>query len=169
MPRSLGRSRTLKKAFPEAMAKIAAGAARGKPIELWFGDEARIEQKSIITRRWAKRGTRPSAPKDQRTASACAYHFGAIFPAEGKGAAIVGPYCNTATMNLHQVALLLNFGHYSGVGPVAGKVRADSSACTPTARSCSVSGNLSKAGIKRHSMSFPSLSCLSSVSRNADA
>ena len=39
-------------------------------IEIWFADEARIGQKNKITRRWAKRGTRPSAPKDQRTASA---------------------------------------------------------------------------------------------------
>jgi SOS response regulatory protein OraA/RecX len=39
-------------------------------IEVWFADEARIGQKNKITRRWAKRGARPSAPKDQRTASA---------------------------------------------------------------------------------------------------
>jgi hypothetical protein len=38
-------------------------------IEIWFADEARIGQKNKITRRWAKRGTRPSAPRDQRTAS----------------------------------------------------------------------------------------------------
>ena len=29
-------------------------------IEIWFADEARIGQKNKITRRWAKRGTRPS-------------------------------------------------------------------------------------------------------------
>ena len=45
-------------------------------IEIWFGDEARIAQKNKITRRLAKRGTRPSAPQDQRTAST--YIFGAI-------------------------------------------------------------------------------------------
>jgi len=28
---------------------------------------ARVGQKNKITRRWAKRGTRPSAPHDQRT------------------------------------------------------------------------------------------------------
>ena len=43
-------------------------------IEVWFGDEARIGQKNKITRRWARRGTRPSAPHDQRTAST--YIFG---------------------------------------------------------------------------------------------
>ena len=37
-------------------------------IELWFADEARIGQKNKLTRRWAKRGTRPCAPHDQRTA-----------------------------------------------------------------------------------------------------
>ena len=52
-----------------------------------------------ITRRWARRGTRPSAPRDQRYASA--YIFGAVCPLEGKGAALVLLFCNTAAMNLH--------------------------------------------------------------------
>jgi hypothetical protein len=30
---------------------------------VWFQDEARIGQKNKITRRWAKRGTRPVAPR----------------------------------------------------------------------------------------------------------
>src|SRR5258705_5730650 len=50
-------------------------------IEIWFADEARIGQKNKITRRWAKRGTRPSAPRDQRTAST--YIFGAVCPKQG--------------------------------------------------------------------------------------
>ena len=68
-------------------------------IEVWFADEARIGQKNKITRRWAKRGSRPSAPSDQRTASA--YIFGAICPKEGKGAALIMPRCDTEAMNLH--------------------------------------------------------------------
>ena len=68
-------------------------------IEVWFGDEARVGQKNKITRRWARRGTRPAAPKDQRTASA--YIFGAICPQHGKGAALVLPRCNTTAMTLH--------------------------------------------------------------------
>jgi transposase len=76
-----------------------AQAVDGKPIEIWFADEARIGQKNKITRRWAKRGTRPSAPKDQRTASA--YIFGAICPAQGKGVGLVLPRCTTAGMTLH--------------------------------------------------------------------
>src|SRR5258708_7404743 len=62
-------------------------------------DEERIGQKNKITRRWAKRGTRPSAPRDQRTAST--YIFGAICPKLGKGAALILPSCNTEAMNLH--------------------------------------------------------------------
>jgi hypothetical protein len=46
-------------------------------IEVWFADEARVGQKNKITRRWARRGSRPSAPSDQRTAST--YIFGANY------------------------------------------------------------------------------------------
>ncbi len=69
-------------------------------IEVWFGDEARIGQKNKITRRWARRGTRPAAPHDQRTAST--YIFGAACPKQGKGAALVLPHCDTEAMNLHR-------------------------------------------------------------------
>ena len=53
-------------------------------------------QKNTITRRWARRGTRPSAPRDQRTL--WAYIFGAICPEKGKGAGLVLPYCDTEAM-----------------------------------------------------------------------
>ena len=72
-------------------------------IEIWFADEARIGPKNKITRRWAQRGTRPVAPKDQRTAST--YIFGAICPQHGKGAALVLPRCNTEAMGLHLVEI----------------------------------------------------------------
>src|SRR6266481_9283769 len=72
-------------------------------IEIWLADEARIGQKNKITRRWAKRGTRPSAPRDQRTAST--YIFGAICPKQGKGVALILPACNTEAMNLHLVEI----------------------------------------------------------------
>ena len=56
-------------------------------------------QKNKITRRWAKRGSRPSAPRDLRTQSA--YIFGAICPAQGKGAGLVLPRCTTEAMSEH--------------------------------------------------------------------
>ena len=86
------------------MAGIArAQGIRRSKIEIWFQDEARIGQKNKITRRWAKRGTRPTAPHDQRTAST--YIFGAICPKLGKGAGLVLPVCNTQAMNLHLVEI----------------------------------------------------------------
>jgi len=58
-----------------------------------------VGQKNTITRRWARRGTRPRAPRDQRTRSA--YIFGAICPQEGKGAGLVLPKRNTRAMQWH--------------------------------------------------------------------
>ena len=69
------------------MAKTRATLPVNTPIEIWWQDEARVGQKTKITRRWAKRGTRPRAPKDQRTKSA--WIFGAICPARGVGAALI--------------------------------------------------------------------------------
>jgi hypothetical protein len=46
---------------------------------------------------WAKRGARPSAPQDQRTASADL--VGASCPKAGKGAALVMPRCDAEAMN----------------------------------------------------------------------
>ena len=90
--------RTLKK-FPAKLAKIRATVPANTPIELWWQDEARVGQKTKITRRWARRGTRPRAVLDLRTKSA--YIFGAICPARGVGAALVLPRCNTQAMQWH--------------------------------------------------------------------
>jgi transposase len=50
-------------------------------------------------RQWARRGTRPRQPADQRYESA--YLFGAICPARGTGAALALPYADTEAMQLH--------------------------------------------------------------------
>ena len=81
------------------MAQIRKTLPKGTRIELWWQDEARIGQQTKLTRRWARRGTRPSAPKDQRRSSA--WLFGAICPAEGKAAGIVMPRCNSEAMSMH--------------------------------------------------------------------
>ena len=48
------------KNFPATLAGIAADQDRGlDAVEVWFQDEARVGQKNGITRRWARRGTRP--------------------------------------------------------------------------------------------------------------
>ena len=81
------------------MDALKAKLSPDTPIEIWWQDEARIGQKNKRTRRWARKGTRPVAPHDQRTKSA--YIFGAICPARGVGAGLVLPRCNTAMMQLH--------------------------------------------------------------------
>jgi hypothetical protein len=90
----------VQKNFPATLAGIAQDQrVRPKDLEIWFADAARIGQKNKITRRWARRGTRPVAPQDQRYAST--YIFGAICPQQGKGAALVLPHCNTEAMSIH--------------------------------------------------------------------
>jgi hypothetical protein len=57
-----------------------------------------VGQKNKMTRRWARRGTGPSAPSDRRTAST--YIFGAICPREGKAVGLILSKCNIETMQL---------------------------------------------------------------------
>ncbi len=89
----------IEKNFPDRTAEIRDRPPPDTAMEMWFEDEAGIGRKNKITRRWAKPGTRPSAPRDQRPCSA--YILGAICPARGVGAALVPPRCNPDAMNLH--------------------------------------------------------------------
>ncbi|MEA2738764.1 MAG: hypothetical protein QOH05_2071 [Acetobacteraceae bacterium] len=73
--------------------------ARGKPIELWWQDEARVGQQGSLTRIWTERGSRPTALRDQRYK--WAYLFGAVCPARGVGSGLVLPHANIEAMNLH--------------------------------------------------------------------
>jgi hypothetical protein len=59
----------------------------------------RVGQKNGLVYQWAKKGTRPRQPKDQRYANA--YVFGAICPARDTGAALVLPRADAAAMQLH--------------------------------------------------------------------
>jgi len=76
---------------------------KDKPIEIWFQDEARIGQQGTLTRVWAKRGTRPRAPRDQRYD--WAYLFGAACPQRRVAAGLVMPAANAETMSLHLIAI----------------------------------------------------------------
>ena len=62
-------------------------------------DEARVGQQGTLTRVWARRGTRPRAPRDRRYA--WAYLFGAVCPERAVGAALVLPYADAAATGLH--------------------------------------------------------------------
>src|SRR5215213_2444945 len=93
--------------FQADFAALVTGAlppeAAGKPLEIWWRDEARVGQQGTTTRVWAERGSRPAAPKDCRYA--WAYLFGAVCPARGVGAGLVLPAANAAMMNLHLVEI----------------------------------------------------------------
>ncbi len=70
----------------------------GQPIDLWFQDEMRVGQKGTLTRVWAAKGERATAPRDLRFGYA--YLFGAVCPVRDTGAAIVIPMVNTIAMNV---------------------------------------------------------------------
>jgi len=82
-----------------AEAVAGKGIAAGAPVEIWFQDEMRVGQKNGVVYQWAKKGTRPRQPKDQRYANA--YVFGAICPARDTGTALVLPHANADAMQHH--------------------------------------------------------------------
>jgi len=79
----------------ETVSRLALGTS----IEVWFQDEMRIGQKNSLVYQWAKKGTRPRQPKDQRYENA--YLFGAVCPSRDTGVAIIMPYANTEAMRKH--------------------------------------------------------------------
>lgn len=74
-------------------------AARGKVVEIWFQDEARVGQQGTLTRIWARRGTRPRAPRDRRYD--WAYLFGAVCPQRRATAALVMPHADARSLSKH--------------------------------------------------------------------
>jgi DDE superfamily endonuclease len=92
----LKRLQLLKKIFGMTLSRHLGELETGRAIEIWFQDEARIGQKNGIVRLWARRGTRPRQPANQRYANA--YLFGAICPAKGK---LALPNADTEVMQLH--------------------------------------------------------------------
>jgi transposase len=94
---------TFKKTSPRQLRRKSPSAPKSKPIEIWFQDEARIGQQGTLTRVWAKRGTRPRAPHDQRYD--WAYLFGAACPQRRVAAGLVMPAANAETMSLHLTAI----------------------------------------------------------------
>ena len=117
--------------------------ARGKPVEVWFQDEARVGQQGTLTRVWARRGTRPRAPRDRRYA--WAYLFGAVCPERAVGAALVLPYADAAATGLH----LAEIGRH--VAPGAHAVVVLDGAGWHAAGGLAVPGNLTLLPLPRYS------------------
>jgi hypothetical protein len=80
-------------------ALLGSTTAAGKPIEIWFQDEARVGQKGTHAYVWAPVGSCPLMVRDNRHDSV--HLFGAMCPARGVGAAIIMPAVNTEAMNEH--------------------------------------------------------------------
>ena len=59
----------------------------------------RFGRRHTRARSWARRGSRPRAPPDQRRTSA--YLCGPVCPEHGTGAAVILPCANTGAMNRH--------------------------------------------------------------------
>ncbi len=59
----------------------------------------RVGQKNGLVYQWAKKGTRPRQPKDQRYENA--YLFGAVCPGRNTGIAIIMPHADTEAMQKH--------------------------------------------------------------------
>lgn len=91
------------KKFPSLVAEALPDAARGKPVEIWFQDEARVGQKGSLEYIWAPIGSRPPMVRDNRHDSA--YLFGAICHARKVGAAIIMPSANAEAMTEHLKAI----------------------------------------------------------------
>ena len=77
---------------------------RGRPIKVWFQDEAQVGQQGTLNRVRADRGTRPHAPRDTGYRSACI--FRTVCPDSSGTAARVMPQVDTAGMNAHPVGIL---------------------------------------------------------------
>jgi transposase len=80
------------------MVRRVARTHPGAEIQIWVHDEARFGQKGSLTRVWARRGSRPRAPKQTQYQSL--YLTGAVCPATGAAAAILTPTLDTRVMNL---------------------------------------------------------------------
>jgi len=106
-------------------------------------DEARVGQQGTLTRVWARRGTRPRAPRDRR--HAWAYLFGAVCPERAVGAALVLPYADTEATGLH----LAEIGHH--VAPGAHAVVVLDGAGWHAAGDLAVPGNLTLLPLPRYS------------------
>ncbi len=82
-------------------------------VDVWFQDEARIGQKGMLTRVWARWGSRPRVPRDHRYGYC--YLFSALCPANGLSATHVCDRAHTDEMNrhLHDISAVVPSGRHA--------------------------------------------------------
>ena len=84
----------------KALAREALpGGVSPESAGVWFQDEARIGQKGMLSRVWARKGTRPRIPRDHRYGYC--YLFSAACPSTGQAVGHVCERANTDEMNRH--------------------------------------------------------------------
>ena len=77
------------------MAAVAA-AHPDERVEVWFEDEARFGQKGTLTRVWADRGSRPTAPKQGGFGNL--HVLTAVCPASGRAEGLISAVLNTSVV-----------------------------------------------------------------------
>ncbi len=84
----------------QTLVEEAAGPERAeRPLEIWFQDEARIGQKGMLSRVWARKGQRPRIVRDHRYGYVCL--FAAVNAARKQAVGHVADRANTVSMNEH--------------------------------------------------------------------
>ncbi|MDB4947800.1 MAG: family transposase [Gemmatimonadetes bacterium] len=79
------------------MVRTTARTHPDAEIQVWVQDEARFGQHGTLTRVWARRGSRPTAIKQNEYESL--YVLGAACPATGQSVGFISPTLNTAVVN----------------------------------------------------------------------
>ncbi|MDE0524650.1 MAG: IS630 family transposase, partial [Boseongicola sp.] len=91
------------KAFRNGFAQLAEAAVPDgvstEDVLVYFQDEARIGQKGMLSRVWARNGTRPRIVRDHRCGYACL--FSAACPESGTAVGHVCAKANTVEMSRH--------------------------------------------------------------------
>ena len=72
-------------------------------IDIWFQDEARAGQKGMLSRVWARKGSRPRIVRDH--CCGYAYLFAAACPEHPVAAGHICDRANTGEMNFHLAAI----------------------------------------------------------------
>jgi transposase len=85
--------------FAAKVAKVAAAHPEAEKIEVWCQDETRVGQKSAVARRWAERGSSPTAVVQGGFKSAWLY--GAFCAERDIGVSIVIESVSVEAMNAH--------------------------------------------------------------------
>ena len=90
---------TFRQNFRELAIAALPDGVSGEDVLVFFQDEARIGQKGMLSRVWARKGTRPRIPRDYRYGYV--YLFSAACPETGNAVGHVCDRANTDEMNRH--------------------------------------------------------------------